>query len=122
MIRWDSPVIYFRRTASRDYNLRGKNIRKNDRVVMCFASGNRDEDVYANPNMFDVEREGVKNLSFGHGPHFCLGSRIAHLEIKLLFEEMINRGITFDVLGSIERARSNFINRIVKMPVKIRYV
>ena len=119
MIRWDTPVNYFRRTASKDYELNGQLIRKNDRVVMCFASGNRDEDVFENPDVFNIERERNKHLSFGHGQHFCLGSGLAHLEIRTFFEEVINRDIKFDVTGPIERSRSNFINRIVKMPVQI---
>lgn len=122
MLRWESPVIYFRRTASEDYPLNGQTIRKGDRVAMCFASGNRDEDVFASPHEFDIRRAHNPHLSFGHGAHFCLGTRLARLELRILFEELVARQIRFRPIGKPLRARSNFINRIIHMPVAVESV
>lgn len=119
MLRWESPVIYFRRTAAEDYELGGRLIKQGDRVVMCFASGNRDEDVFQAPEEFDIERHPNPHLAFGHGAHFCLGARLARLELRILFEEILARGLCFDPTGPIVRARSNFINRITQMPVAV---
>lgn len=119
MLRWESPVIYFRRTAAEGYELGGQSIKQGDRVVMCFASGNRDEDVFQAPDDFDIERHPNPHLAFGHGAHFCLGARLARLELRILFEEIVARGLRFDPTGPIARARSNFINRITRMPVAV---
>jgi len=117
MLRWETPVIYFRRTAAEDTRIRERTVKRGDRVVMCYAAANRDEEVFANSNTFDVSREPNPHLAFGHGPHFCLGSHIARLEIRILLEEIVRRELYFDVCGDIIRERSNFINRIVQMPV-----
>jgi len=119
MLRWETPVIYFRRTASEDTEIRGQKIRRGQRVVMCYAAANRDDDVFQDPNVFDITREPNEHLAFGHGPHFCLGARVARLEIRVLLEEMLRRRIHFKVCGGVTRERSNFINRIVRMPVAI---
>ncbi|MDN2715183.1 MULTISPECIES: cytochrome P450 [unclassified Janthinobacterium] len=116
MLRWETPVIYFRRTASEDYVLNGQAIRKGQRVVMCFASGNRDGDVFESPEVFDIRRRHNPHLSFGHGAHFCLGARLARIELRMLFEEVVARQLRFRPAGPAARARSNFINRIVSMP------
>jgi cholest-4-en-3-one 26-monooxygenase len=117
MLRWETPVVYFRRTASQDYVLNGITLRKGDRVVMCFASGNRDEEVFESPDAFDIRRRHNPHLSFGHGAHFCLGARLARMELRTLFQEIIARQIRFRPTAPATRARSNFINRIVRMPV-----
>ena len=119
MLRWESPVIYFRRTATEDYELGGRLIQAGDRVVMCFASGSRDEEVFQDPDNFDIERHPNPHLSFGHGAHFCLGARLARLELRILFEEIVRRGLRFHVIGPVTRARSNFINRITRMQVAV---
>jgi cytochrome P450 len=121
MLRWETPVVYFRRTAAEDYVLSGQEIRKGDRVVMCFASGNRDEDVFESPDVFDIRRKHNPHLSFGHGAHFCLGTRLARTELRILCEEVIRRQIRFRPSGPAVRARSNFINRIVRMPVALEW-
>jgi cytochrome P450 len=121
MLRWETPVIYFRRTASQDYILNGQRIRAGDRVVMCFASANRDEDVFESADTFDIRRRHNPHLAFGHGAHFCLGTRLARLELRILFDEIIRRNIRFRPHGTAVRARSNFLNRIVRMPVTLEY-
>lgn len=120
MLRWVTPVVYFRRTATQDTSISGHPIRKGDRVAMCYAAANRDEDVFRDPERFDVGRDPNDHLAFGHGPHFCLGAHLARLELRVLWEEILRRGIYFDPHGEVTRARSNFINRIVKMPVTVR--
>lgn len=119
MLRWESPVIYFRRTASADTQIRDKVIKRGQRLVLCYAAANRDHEVFKNPNMFDIGRQPNEHLAFGYGPHFCLGASLARLELRIFFEEMVARGIHFNIYGNIARERSNFINRIIRMPVKV---
>ena len=85
---------------------------------MCYAAANRDEEVFTDPNVFNIARHPNEHLAFGYGPHFCLGASLARLEIKIFFEEMLIRRIHFEACGNIVRERSNFINRIIRMPVK----
>lgn len=119
ILRWETPTIYFRRTAMADSQIGGQTIRSGQRVVMCYASGNRDEEVFSNPETFDIGRHPNEHLSFGHGPHFCLGSGLARTEIRLLLERMLERGLRVRLTGEVRRARSNFQNRIKCMPVAI---
>lgn len=119
-LRWASPVYHFRRTATRDVELGGQQIRKDDKVVMWFASGNRDESVFEEPYRFDVTRRNVDHLSFGKGgPHLCLGNSLARLEIRLMFEELIPRIGSIELTGDVRRVRSNFVNGIKTLPVRI---
>ena len=119
ILRWETPTIYFRRTAMADTEIRGERIRRGQRVVMCYASANRDEEEFVNPDIFDVTRKPNNHLSFGHGPHFCLGANLARVEIRVLFEQIIQRQLRLELQGEIRRARSNFQNRIKRMPVSI---
>jgi cholest-4-en-3-one 26-monooxygenase len=119
ILRWETPTIYFRRTATSDTEIRGRKIRRGDRVVMCYASANRDEEKFVDPNIFDISRKPNDHLSFGHGKHFCLGASLARAEIRVLFELITQRNLRFELRGNIRRARSNFQNRIKQMPVSI---
>ena len=119
MLRWVTPTIYFRRTTMRETELRGQRIEKGQRVVMCYAAANRDEAVFKDPDVFDVARTRNEHLAFGHGQHFCLGSSLARAETRILFEELIARGVRVELRGPIKRAHSNFQNRIKEMPVFI---
>jgi cholest-4-en-3-one 26-monooxygenase len=119
MLRWETPTIYFRRTAMADTEIRGQRIQRGQRVVMCYASANRDEGEFVNPDTFDVSRKPNNHLSFGHGRHFCLGANLARAEIRILFEQIIQRKLRLELQGEIRRARSNFANRIRQMPVSI---
>jgi cytochrome P450 len=119
-LRWASPVYHFRRTATRDVELGGKQIREGDKVVMWFASGNRDDTVFDDPYRFDVTRKNVDHLSFGRGgPHLCLGNSLARLEIRLMFEELIPRITEAHLNGEVRRVRSNFVNGIKTLPVRL---
>jgi cholest-4-en-3-one 26-monooxygenase len=119
MIRWETPTIYFRRTATADAEIRGQKIKCGERVVMCYASANRDEEEFVNPDIFDIARKPNNHLSFGHGKHFCLGANLVRIEMRILLELMIQRKLRFELRGDIKRARSNFQNRIKQMPVLI---
>jgi cholest-4-en-3-one 26-monooxygenase len=119
MLRWETPTIYFRRTAMADTEIRGQRIQSGQWVVMCYASANRDEEEFANPDTFDVSRNPNNHLSFGYGRHFCLGSNLARAEIRILIEQIIQRKLRLELRGEIRRARSNFQNRIKQMPVSM---
>lgn len=119
-LRWASPVYHFRRTATRDVELGGKRIREGDKVVMWFASGNRDEEVFEDPYDFDVTRSNIDHVTFGKGsPHLCMGNNLARMEIRLMFEELIPRLKTVELNGEVRRVRSNFVNGIKTLPVKV---
>jgi cholest-4-en-3-one 26-monooxygenase len=118
MLRWVSPVNNFRRTATRDVELRGQKIKENDKVVMWYASANRDEEHFVDSMKFDVGRTPNEHLAFGTGQHFCLGASLARLEIKVMFEELFKRMPDLQLNGKVRRLRSNFINGVKEIPVK----
>ncbi len=120
LLRWASPVMHFRRTATRDVELRGQQIKAGDKVVTWYISANRDEEVFPDPYRFDVTRKPNDHVTFGPGgPHFCLGAHLARLETKILFQELIPRLDSIELAGPIERIRSNFVNGIKRMPVRV---
>ncbi|MGY0020943.1 cytochrome P450 [Streptomyces sp. YJ-C3] len=119
-LRWASPVYHFRRTATRDVELGGKRIKEGDKVVMWYASGNRDEDVFDNPYDLDVARENNDHVTFGKGSsHLCLGNLLARTEIRIMFEELVPRLADIKLAGDVPRVRSNFVNGIKKLPVEV---
>ncbi|MEV7597072.1 cytochrome P450 [Kitasatospora sp. NPDC089797] len=119
-LRWASPVYHFRRTATRDVELGGRRIREGDKVVMWYASGNRDEEVFGDPDRFDVTRAHNDHLAFGKGsPHLCLGNLLARTEIRIMFEELIPRLSSIRLTGEVPRVRSNFVNGIKRLPVEV---
>jgi cytochrome P450 len=119
MLRWVSPVIHFRRTATRDVEMRGQRIREGDKVVIYYASANRDEDYFPEGDDFEVARSPNEHVAFGPGgPHFCLGANLARLEMRVMFEELLRRLPDMELAGAPQRLRSNFINGIKHMPVR----
>jgi cytochrome P450 len=118
MLRYHPPVLHFRRTAMRDVELRGERIREGDKVSLWYCSANRDEEVFPDPDRFDVGRTPNDHLSFGFGPHFCLGSALAHLEARVMFEELFQRMPDIALAGPPERLRANFIHGIKHLPVR----
>ncbi|MFG2562755.1 cytochrome P450 [Streptomyces sp. NPDC048496] len=119
-LRWASPIYHFRRTATRDAELGGKQVKEGDKVVMWYASGNRDEKVFGNPYDFDVTRADNDHVTFGKGsPHLCLGNLLARTEIRIMFEELIPRLADIRLAGDVPRVRSNFVNGIKKLPVEV---
>ena len=119
ILRWATPVMYFRRTATHDVELRDRTIRAGDKVVMWHISANRDEEVFDDPFRFDVDRWPNEHIAFGGGgPHFCLGANLARLELRLIFTELIRRIPDMRVDGDVEYLRSNFVRGIKRMPVR----
>src|ERR1700712_2291119 len=120
IIRWQTPVIHMRRTASRDTELGGKSIKAGDKVVMWYISGNRDPDAIENPDSFMIDRVRPRqHLSFGFGIHRCVGNRLAELQLKILWQEILVRFPKIEVVGDAKRIYSNFIRGIRSMPVRI---
>jgi cytochrome P450 len=110
-----------RRTAARDTELAGKKIKKGDKVVMWYVSANRDETAIERPNEFLIDREDArKHLSFGIGVHFCMGSRLAEMQLRILWEEVLKRFRTVEVVGEPVRVRSAFIRGFAELPVRVQ--
>ncbi|WP_026401166.1 cytochrome P450 [Actinomadura rifamycini] len=123
IVRWVTPVNLFKRTAVRDVELGGKKIAAGDKVVVFYASANRDEAVFGDPFSFDVGRDPNPHIGFGGGgPHFCLGAHLARLELSVLFETLLDAMPNIELSGNVRRLRSSFINGIKEMPVRVRPV
>ena len=120
IIRWQTPLAYMRRVATQDVMLNGQYIRKGDKVVMWYVSGNRDEQVFVHADDFIIDRENAKrHLSFGFGIHRCMGSRLAEMQLCILWEELLKRFDRFEVMEEPERVQSNFVRGYSKMMVKL---
>jgi cytochrome P450 len=119
LLRWLTPVHYFRRTATRDTELGGARIRAGDRVVMMYASANRDEAVFREPERFDLARDPNPHVSFGFGEHFCLGAALGRLEARVFFEEFFDRFAKIELAGEPARMRSNELNAWKRIPVRL---
>jgi len=119
MLRYVTPVMYFRRTVTQDTELRGKHIAAGDALTLWYGSANRDEEVFDDPQRFDVTRTPNEHIAFGgRGPHFCLGAALARMEIRLMFEQILTRLPDIALAGEPEQLRSNLINGIKHMPVR----
>ena len=117
MLRWWTPVMTFRRTATADCELGGQRIRAGDKVVVSFTSANRDEAVFADAGGFDIRRHPNPHLVFGHGPHFCLGSHLARAQLRALFAEVLSRTSALAFAGEPSYLRSNFQRGVKRLPV-----
>lgn len=120
IIRWATPALYFRRTATQDVEMHGKTIRAGDKVLYWFASANRDETVFDGPFRVDLFRSPNRHLSFGQGgPHVCLGMWLARLEVRVLFQELAKRLKSIEPAGPHKFLRSNFVGGIKELPVTV---
>ena len=120
IIRWQTPLAYMRRTAKVDTELRGQKISAGDKVVMWYASGNRDEEVIEQPDDFRIDRPNARrHLSFGFGIHRCMGNRLAELQLRILWEEIVKRFHFVEVTGEAERIYSSFVNGYARLPVTL---
>ena len=120
VLRWASPVMYFRRNVSQDTEYKGHQLRQGDKISIWFISANRDETVFDNPYDFDIFRNPNPHVAFGGGgPHHCLGVHLAKMEMKVLFEELVARAPRIDKLAEPARLRSNFINGLKHLPVQL---
>jgi cytochrome P450 len=120
VIRWQTPLAHMRRTALRDIELRGKQIKKGDKVVMWYVSGNRDDEIIERPYEFIIDRERPRtHLSFGFGIHRCVGIRLAELQLKIIWEEILKRFDNIEVAGPPKRVYSSFVKGYENLPVRI---
>ena len=118
IVRWASPVIFMRRTANCDTEIGGQPIRRGQKVVLFYCSGNRDEAVFADPFCFDLRRNPNEHVGFGGGPHFCLGANLARREITVMFREIFRRLPDLEITGPPEPLFSVFIHGLKHMPCK----
>jgi cytochrome P450 len=120
IIRWQTPLPHMRRTALQDTVLGGKEIKKGDKVVMWYVSGNRDDSVIDRPHDFVIDRPKVRHhLSFGFGIHRCMGNRVAEMQLRIMWEEIMKRFSYVELMDKAERLPSNFVLGITKMPVRL---
>jgi cytochrome P450 len=120
IIRWQTPLAHMRRTALEDVEVGGKTVKKGDKVVMWYVSGNRDEDHIDSPNRLIIDRERPRqHLSFGFGIHRCVGNRLAEMQLRIVWEELMKRWTKIEVMGEPERVRSSFVKGYETLPVRI---
>jgi cytochrome P450 len=120
IIRWQTPLAHMRRTAKEDVEFRGRQIKKGDKVVMWYLSGNRDEAAIENADRFIIDRANPRHhISFGFGIHRCMGNRLAEMQLRILWEEIMRRFSFVEVVGAPERVKSNFVRGYKSMPVKL---
>jgi cytochrome P450 len=120
IIRYQTPLAYMRRTATKDVEFRGKQIKKGDKLAMWYVSGNRDADAIENPDSFIIDRKTPRHhLSFGFGVHRCMGNRLAEMQLRVLWEEIMQRFRMIEVVGEVERVQSNFVRGYASMPVRV---
>jgi cytochrome P450 len=120
IIRWTSPVVHFARTATEDYELRGRRIAKGDTVAMFYPSANRDEEVFGDPDVFRIDRTPNPHLAFGIGEHFCLGTPLARLELRILFGQLLERLEHAELVGPAERLRASLVGGLKHLPIHYR--
>jgi hypothetical protein len=119
IVRWASPVIHMRRTCTQDTSLGGQAMKEGDKVVLWYASANRDEKVFSDPHRFDVTRSPNEHVGFGGpGPHFCLGANLARREIRVMFDRILHRLPDLEITDEPARLMSDFINGIKRMPCR----
>ncbi len=120
IIRWQTPLAHMRRTATQDAELAGRAIAKGDKVVLWYVSANRDEGVFDQPNEFRIDRANARqHLAFGIGVHFCMGSRLAEMQLRVVWEETLARFREVEVVGTPRRVRSNFVKGYLHLPVRV---
>ena len=123
IIRYQTPLAHMRRTVLEDIEFQGKQMRKGDRVVMWYASGNRDEDVIPDADTFQIDRDKARHhISFGFGIHRCMGNRVAEMQLRILWEEIMKRYERVEIVGDVERVASNFVLGYSSVPVVLHPV
>jgi cholest-4-en-3-one 26-monooxygenase len=119
-VRWSTPIIHFARTASQDYVLRGKKIEKDQSVALFYPSANRDEEIFEDPFVFRIDRNPNRHLSFGVGEHFCLGSHLARMEMKVAYKHLLPRIEEIELAGPVERLRSTLVGGVKHLPIRYK--
>jgi cytochrome P450 len=123
VLRWSCPTHFMRRTVAEDVTVRDVDMKKGDKLILWYVSGNRDEEVFADPDRFDIARSPNPHLSFGRGgPHMCLGAHLARLEVRIVLDELCRRVAQFELTGEPARTRTNFTNGLKRLPVAVRRV
>ena len=120
IVRWVSPISYFTRTATEDCEVRGAKIRAGEQVALYYASANRDEEVFADPFAFRVDRHPNPHLAFGFGEHFCMGAQLARVELEVMFRLLLARLEWFELSGPVERLSSAVNGSIKHLPLRYR--
>lgn len=120
-IRWEAPVKHFMRTATRNTQIRGVDIARDDWMMVNFASACRDEDTYPNPFEFDISRENKRHMAMGYGPHLCLGQHLARLEMRIFWEELLGRLESVEMTGPIERVAAHFVSGPKSLPIAFSF-
>jgi hypothetical protein len=120
VVRWATPVNYMRRTAARDVELRGRKIRAGDHLVLCYASANRDEEIFEEPFRFRIDRDPNHHLGFGYGEHFCLGAHLARRSQRALFSELARRLEWVELAGEPQWIQSSFVVGLKHLPIRYR--
>ena len=118
-LRWASPVKQFTRRATRDYVLRGRQIRTGDRMMLLYQSANRDSDIFDQPDVFRINRRPNKQIAFGYGPHMCIGQHLAKLELRIMMEELLPRLADLEVIGPRKVVQTNFVGGLKSLPMRI---
>jgi cytochrome P450 len=119
-LRMTSPVKHMRRTALQDTELNGQRIAKDEKVVMWYGAGNRDPDVFANPDVFDLTRDNVsKHIAFGHGVHKCLGARVAQMQLRVAYEQIFERFPNIEFTGDMKIAPNALVHAISRLKVNL---
>ena len=119
-IRWTTPVKHFMRTASKDTTLGGRSVRQGDWLMLCYASANRDEMVFDDPDVFRIDRDSNKHIALGYGGHLCLGQHLAKMELRIFFEELLPRLKSIEPAGESAWIESYFINGPKRLPVRVK--
>jgi len=120
IVRWTSPIIHFARTATEDYELRGKTIKKDDAIALFYPSANRDEDVFDDPYTFRADRKSNPHLAFGVGEHFCLGAHVARLEMTAAYKHLLPRIADIELSAPVERLHSSLVGGVKHLPIHYR--
>jgi cytochrome P450 len=120
-IRWTTPVKTFMRTATQDTEVAGRPVKQNDWIMLCYASGNRDEAVFEAPDEFHVDRKPNKHLAFGYGAHLCLGQHLAKMEMRILWEEMLPRLKSVELAGTPALSEAVFVNGPKRLPIRFEF-
>ena len=120
VVRWTSPIIHFARTATEDYELRGKMIKEGDAVALFYGSANRDEEIFDEPFRFLIDRKPNRHLGFGIGEHFCLGAHVARLEIEAAYRHFLPRLAEVELAGPVDRLHSSLVGGVKRLPIRYR--
>jgi hypothetical protein len=120
-IRWTTPVRHFMRSAAADTTVGGRPVAKDDWFMLCYPSGNRDEEVFDNPMEFRVDRSPNRHLAFGYGAHLCLGQHLAKMEMRILWEELLPRLKSVELAGDAQLSEANFVNGPKKLPIRYEF-